>query len=199
MKKYLLLIVIGIVLLASSLALSQEDPLAYYKQAKINWRAFEGTQLTIGLNKHPFTESLRPLLPHFEELTGIKVAYVILPEEEFFEKLLIDLSSGGGIFDVYMTSPMFEWRYQYAGWIEDLNQFWNNSELTDQEWYDRDDFYEKPLRANMWDGTIGGGLGQGRWNAIPVMAEFFCQVYREDLREKWGLTVPTNYPIFLQP
>ena len=42
MKKYLLLIVIGIVLLASSLALSQEDPLAYYKQAKINWRAFEG-------------------------------------------------------------------------------------------------------------------------------------------------------------
>ena len=38
----------------------------------------------------------------------------------------------------------------YFGWIEDLNQFWNNSELTDQEWYDRDDFYEKPLRANMW-------------------------------------------------
>ena len=100
------------------------------------------TTSTIGLNKHPFTESLRPLLPHFEELTGIKAAYVILPEEEFFEKLLIDLSSGGGISDVYMTSPMFEWRYQYAGWIEDLNQFWNNSELTDQEWYDRDDFYE---------------------------------------------------------
>ena len=66
-----------------------------------------------------------------------------------------------------MTSPMFEWRYQYAGWIEDLNQFWNNSELTDQEWYDRDDFYEKPLRANMWDGTIGGGLGPVSYTHLP--------------------------------
>ena len=197
MKRISGLVMVLVLVLLVSVAMAQEDPLAYYQQAKINWKAFEGTQLTIGLNKHPFTESLRPLLPIFEQLTGIKVAYVILPEEEFFEKLLIDLSSGGGIFDVYMTSPMFEWRYQYAGWIEDLNTYWNNPELTDQAWYNRDDFYEKPLRANMWDGTIAGGLGQGRWNGIPVMVEFFCQAYRNDLREKWGLTVPTTYPDLL--
>lgn len=175
-------------------AAQEKDPLAYFKGAKINWRAYEGSTLTIGLNKHPFTESLRPMLKDFEKLTGIHVAYVILPEEEYFEKLLIDLSSGSGIFDVYMTSPMFEWRYQYAGWIEDLNKYWNNPELTDQKWYEREDFYDKPLRANMWNGKIGGGLGEGRWNAIPVMAEFFCQAYRKDLREAWGLPVATNYP-----
>jgi len=108
-----LMVIVGLVVfLLSAVAFAQEeDLLSYCQKAKINWRAYEGTQLTIGLNKHPFTESLRPLIPVFEELTGIKVAYVILPEEEYFEKLLIDLSSGGGIFDVYMTSPMFEWRY----------------------------------------------------------------------------------------
>lgn len=30
-----------------------EAALAYYRQAKINWRQFEGQKLTIGLNKHP--------------------------------------------------------------------------------------------------------------------------------------------------
>ncbi|BER91478.1 extracellular solute-binding protein [Atrimonas thermophila] len=200
MSRFLKLVgVIGIAifLLSAVVFAQEEDLLSFCQKAKINWRAYEGTQLTIGLNKHPFTESLRPLIPVFEELTGIKVAYVILPEEEYFEKLLIDLSSGGGIFDVYMTSPMFEWRYQYAGWIEDLNKYWNDPNLTDQEWYDREDFYDKPLRANMWDGTIGGGLGQGRWNGIPVMVEFYCQAYRNDLREKWGLPVAQTYPELL--
>jgi multiple sugar transport system substrate-binding protein len=128
----------------------------------------------------------------------MKVAYVILPEEEYFEKLLIDLSSGGGLFDVYMTSPMFEWRYQYAGWIEDLNVYHDNPKLTDKEWYNRDDFYAKVLEANTWDGTIGGGLGKGRWNGIPVMVEFYVQAFREDLRQKWGLGIAKTYPELLE-
>ena len=116
--------------------------------ADVKWTACKGETLTIGLNKHPFTESLRPLLPEFESITGIRVAYIILPEQEYFEKLLIDLSSGAGVFDVYMTSPMFEWRYQYAGWIEDLWPYFENTELTDKEWYNRDDFITTVMNGN---------------------------------------------------
>ncbi len=173
---------------------NSEEFLSYYQQANINWKAYEGTHLAIGLNKHPFTNSLRPLLQIFEQLTGIRVTYTILPEEEYFEKLFRDFSNGRGIFDVYMTSPVFEWRYQYAGWIEDLNPYYHNSALTDQRWYKRDDFFTKVLQANMWDGTIGGGLGKGRWNGIPVIVEFYNQAFREDLRQKWDLPVPATYP-----
>lgn len=57
---------------------AQDDAsLAYYRQAKINWRQAAGQSLTVGLNKHPFTESLLPLIPEFERLTGIKVEYLI--------------------------------------------------------------------------------------------------------------------------
>ncbi len=186
------LIIVG--LLGGSYALGQEKWKLPPEKANIDWTSHKGETLTIGLNKHPFTESLRPLIPDFEKLTGINVAYVILPEQEFFEKLLIDLSSGAGTFDAYMTSPMFEWRYQYAGWIEDLWPYFNNPKLTDKEWYNRDDFVKTVIQANEWDGTIGGGMGQGRWNAIPVMVEYYVQAYREDLRKKWGLTVPKDYP-----
>ena len=167
-------------LLGSSCALAQEKWKLPPEKADIDWISHKGETLTIGLNKHPFTESLRPLIPDFEKLTGINVAYVILPEQEFFEKLLIDLSSGAGTFDAYMTSPMFEWRYQYAGWIEDLWPYFNNPKLTDKDWYNRDDFVKTVIRANEWDGTIGGGMGQGRWNAIPVMVEYYVQAYREE-------------------
>ena len=34
-------------------AISAEPDLSYFRQAKINWRQFEGQKLTIGLNKHP--------------------------------------------------------------------------------------------------------------------------------------------------
>ena len=66
---------------------AQDDQaLAYYRQAKINWRQAEGQSLTIGLNKHPFTESLLPLIPEFRRLTGINVEYLILPESGVFHQ-----------------------------------------------------------------------------------------------------------------
>ena len=68
-------------LLAAMPALAADEAaLAYFRQAKINWRQFDGQKLSIALNKHPFTESLLPQIPEFEALTGIKVEYLILPE-----------------------------------------------------------------------------------------------------------------------
>ncbi len=46
-------------------ALAQnDDALSYYRQAKIDWRQAAGKSLTIAMNKHPFTESLLPLIPN---------------------------------------------------------------------------------------------------------------------------------------
>ncbi|HWU38341.1 MAG TPA: hypothetical protein VN203_11905, partial [Candidatus Acidoferrum sp.] len=75
---------------------ASESSLSYYQKAKINWKQFEGQKLTIGLNKHPYTESLLPLIPEFETLTGIKVEYLILPENEYGAKLTADLSQQRG-------------------------------------------------------------------------------------------------------
>ena len=74
-----------------------DDDLAWYKTAKIDWQQFKGTTLTIAMNKHPFTESLLPLIPQFEKLTGMKTKYLILPEEEYFNKIEVDLSSKQGV------------------------------------------------------------------------------------------------------
>ena len=102
-------------------AIAAPADLAYYQQAKINWRQFEGQKLTIGLNKHPYTESLLPLIPEFEALTGIKVDYLILPENEYGAKLTADLSNQRGEFTVIMAGAMRNWAYVPPGWMAPLD------------------------------------------------------------------------------
>jgi multiple sugar transport system substrate-binding protein len=146
-----------------------DEALAYYRQAKINWRQAEGQSLTIGLNKHPFTESLLPLIPEFRRLTGISVEYLILPEAEYFTKLAADLSQQRGEFSVIMTGPVRNWQFVTADWILPLDPFLDNPKLTDAGWYKFDDFYPALIAANRWSGKIGGGVGEGPIYSIPVL------------------------------
>ena len=174
-------------------ASAQDDAaLAYYREAKINWKQADGQSLTIGLNKHPFTESLLPLIPEFRRLTGINVEYLILPEAEYFTKLVADLSQQRGEFSVIMTGPMRNWQYVPPDWILPLDGFLNNAKLTDQSWFKLDDFYPALIKANRWDGKTGGGVGEGSLYSIPVLAESYILAYRKDIFDQYNIKVPTT-------
>lgn len=169
-----------------------DEALAYYRQAKIDWRQAAGQKLTIGLNKHPFTESLLPLIPQFRQLTGIDVDYLILPEAEYFTKLTADLSQQRGEFSVIMTGPMRNWQFVPPDWIMPLDDFLNNPKLTDLSWYKLDDFYPALIAANRYNGKIGGGVGEGPLYSIPVLEESYIIAYRKDIFDQYNIKVPTT-------
>jgi multiple sugar transport system substrate-binding protein len=166
-----------------------DEALAYFHQAKINWRQAEGQSLTIGLNKHPFTESLLPLIPEFRRLTGINVDYLILPEAEYITKLTADLSQQRGEFSVIMTGPMRNWQFVSADWILPLDDF---PKLTDAAWYKLNDFVPALIAANRYDGKIGGGVGDGQLWSVPVLAESYILAYRKDIFDQYNIKVPTT-------
>jgi len=156
-------------------------------QDTFDWKQFTGSQVRLILNKHPYTESLLPLIPEFTELTGISVPEpLILPEAEYFQKLEIDLSSGTGEFDVFMTGPYRHWAYDDAGWTEPLETYLADTNMTSAD-YDAADIFEGLMAANRWDRTLGGGVGQGSQWAIPVMVETYVQSYRKDIYDDLGL------------
>jgi multiple sugar transport system substrate-binding protein len=167
--------------------------LSYFQQAKINWRQFEGQKLTIGLNKHPYTESLLPLIPEFEALTGIKLEYLILPEAEYYSKVAADLSNQRGEFTVIMTGPTRHWTYATPGWVVPLDSFLDDPKLTDKSWYKMEDFFPGLIAANRWNGKVGGGQGEGSLWAIPVMCESYILTYRKDIFDKYKIKVPKTY------
>jgi multiple sugar transport system substrate-binding protein len=170
-----------------------ESSLAYFQQAKINWRQFEGQKLTIGLNKHPYTESLLPLVPEFEALTGIKVEYLILPENEYGAKLTADLSQQRGEFTVIMAGAMRNWAFVTPGWMVPLDQFLNDPKLTDRSWYKLEDFFPSLIAANHWNGKNAGGTGEGPLWSIPVMSESYVLAYRKDIFDNYRIKVPRTY------
>ena len=174
-------------------AQAQEDEaLSYFRQAKVDWRQAAGQSLTIGLNKHPFTESLLPLIPEFRKLTGINVEYLILPESEYFTKLAADLSQQRGEFSVIMTGPMRNWQFVSADWISPLDEFLNNPKLTDKAWFKLEDFYPALISANRWNGKIGSGVGEGPLYSIPVLEESYILAYRKDIFDQYNIKVPTT-------
>ena len=173
-------------------AAQDDEAMAYFKQAKIDWQQAKGQSLTIGLNKHPFTESLLPLIPEFRKLTGINVEYLILPEAEYFTKLVADLSQQRGEFSVIMTGPVRNWQYVPPNWILPLDDFLKDRKLTDPGWYKLDDFYPALLAANRWNGKTGSGVGEGSLWSIPVLEESYILAYRKDLFDQYNIKVPTT-------
>jgi multiple sugar transport system substrate-binding protein len=175
-----------------SAAAEGDEALSYYRQAKIDWRQAAGQSLAIGLNKHPFTESLLPLIPEFRSLTGIDVDYLILPEAEYFTRLVADLSQQRGEFSVIMTGPMRNWQYVPPNWILPLDDFLNNPKLTDSGWFELDDFYPALIAANRWNGKTGSGVGEGPLYSIPVLEESYILAYRKDIFDQYNIKVPTT-------
>ena len=152
------------------------DPL----NADIDWRQFEGTELRVVMTTHWFQAAIEEMLPEFEELTGIKVSMENYAESEFWNKLLVEFNSNSGI-DAYMMNYTNEAVYHTGGWIEDLNPYIDNPELTDAEWYDLDDFFASALDFGVYEDYRYG---------IPVTGEWQILFYRSDLYEKHGLEVP---------
>ena len=100
-----------------------------FTSADIDWKGpvkngpAEGITLHVAVLSHPYINALRPYVPLFEELTGVEVAYDILPVEEFWVKTAADLAGGTGFYDLVMTGTEFEWGWDEAGWVYDLNEF----------------------------------------------------------------------------
>ncbi|MBK8022828.1 MAG: sugar ABC transporter substrate-binding protein [Chloroflexi bacterium] len=166
-------------------------------QDDIDWRQFEGTTLNALLISHPFVDSLQPLVPEFEALTGITVTTEVLAEQPGFEKLLSDLSSRTGTYDVFMTSPLNNWQYASAGWVEPLDAYLENTALTSAA-YDVADFAPGIWGAGKWTLQPMSGVGEGQTWAVPINFETYLLAYRPSIFEARGLEVPTTYAELLE-
>lgn len=154
------------------------------RQDGFDWKRFEGTQIRLLANAHPWTESIKPRIAEFQELTGIQVVAEDLPEAQFRQRLTTELSQGTGSVDVMMSAPAQEGlRYRQAGWYEPIGRYVDDPALTAPD-YDFADFLPRTIEIQSVEGELIG---------IPIQLETTMVIYRKDLFEERGIAAPTTF------
>ncbi len=179
--------------IALAIVLSMGIATTTAQDEEFDWRAHEGTSLKLLLNQHPYQQALVGELDEFTELTGIEVSYDVFPEQNYFDKVTIDLSAGdASTYDVFMTGAYMIWQYAPAGWMEPLEPYINDPVKTNPD-YDFEDIFEDLRESEQWNLEAGReNLGEGSQYAIPWGFESNALMYRQDLFEEQGLEVPQS-------
>lgn len=153
-----------------------------------SWDMASGETLTILLNQHTAANKIEKYIPDFEALTGIKCKTSILPEDNYYDKLTISLSSGSEP-DVFMCGPLMPWELAGNDYIEDLTPYLENENLTNPN-YDVKDFFEGVLGMFKWDTQDGHPVGNGPQWSIPMVFEQYVLGYNKRVFKEHDLKVP---------
>jgi multiple sugar transport system substrate-binding protein len=168
-------------------AAAEEADLAPYRSAKIDWQQASGESITVAVIPASYFDNLIALAPQFQALTGIQVRFEKIPPAQIRQKCVIDLTSKTGTYATHAADPMYYALYDANKWVEPLDQYLNDSSLTDASWFKLDDIIPAWRAAN----TSGGKL-----LGIPYDGEVTLQVLRKDLYEAKQLRPAEDFDAF---
>ncbi len=154
---------------------------AAVSSAGFNWKANSGTTLKFMADKHPWIDVIRPYLPEFEKMTGIKVAMSVYPESQFRTKRTVEMVSGTSDVDTFMIMPAQDLaKYTQSGWLAPLNGLMTSKSTLWPE-YDVADLFPSALKA---------GVRDGKNYTIPIQLETSLLAYNKDILAKYHVAVP---------
>lgn len=159
---------------AASTADSASAPDAAGATSEAAQRLEEQKELNLMFVAGNFSESMQKIYSEYEEEYGVKINYTILGVDTYFQKMLVELSSGSDAYDlIYLMSPQF---LQYASndWLYPLDDFIADKSITDDALLDLDGLMQSSVDAQRYDGHLYG---------LPVCSLTCLLYWRKDLFE----------------
>ncbi|MFJ5258869.1 ABC transporter substrate-binding protein [Streptomyces sp. NPDC088387] len=139
-----------------------------------------GNAINVLMVNNPQMVELQKLTAdHFTKDTGIKVNFTVLPENDVRDKISQDFANQAGQYDVATLSNYEIPIYARNEWLKEMDSY-----VADDPGYDEQDIL-KPMRQSL-TGDDGKLYGQ------PFYGESSFLMYRKDIFEKEGLTMPAN-------
>jgi multiple sugar transport system substrate-binding protein len=152
--------------------------------ASFDWQRFKGTTIRMFVSLNPVNEPVKAGIADFEKLTGIKVNFEELPENNAREKLTVEFTAGSSTIDIFGSS-LHQERLLFAknGWYAPINEYLKDAKMTAPD-YD-------------WDGDVFQGAKDivtvnGQIIGAPSNMDTNITYYRKDLLDKAGLKPPKN-------
>ena len=150
-----------------------------------NWKRFAGTKLRVVTLKFPLSEIQQARLADFEQLTGIKVQWEMLPEDMWRQKVKVEFLGGSTDLDVFLSYYGQEGQqFLASGWYTDTVPMMRNPELTNPD-FAWDDFIPAVRNGATADGKVP--IIPDRAAALPIL------YYRRDLFQQFNLERPKTW------
>lgn len=87
-------------------------------------RDYEGTEIRLAMDYAEMVNFLNQIVPEFEQMTGIKVVVDLIPYTEHRDKLVLDLFSKTGYYDLMQIGINWFGEFiELGNYLEPLNQF----------------------------------------------------------------------------
>ena len=135
--------------------------------------------IVIAIVSNPQMNDAIELSKEFEkDNPDINLKFVSLPENEARAKITASVATGGGEFDGVMISNYETPQWAKDGWLVNLQPY-----IEKTQGYDDDDIIDSIHQALSYKGDL---------YSVPFYGESSFLVYRKDLFEKAGLTMPAR-------
>jgi multiple sugar transport system substrate-binding protein len=151
-------------------------------QSAFDWKQCKGQSVEVNYQLSPRGDLARSNLKKFEELTGLRVGFEQIPEQQQRPKVAMEMATGHPSFDAVNVGMHVQKRLiEKAGWMEDLRPFIADKGLTNPD-FDLSDF-SKPSMA------VATGE-DGRINVLPLNQDLFILFYNKELLAAKGFKAP---------
>lgn len=151
------------------------------KPSEVSSKPYEGKSITVLLESHGSVDGAKAQFDKFTDETGITVNPENFAYEEMIQKILLNFSSGSDEYDVVMNDTYQTATYTAGNYVRNLLDFSSNSAIN--QYFDENDFIPAYLDTCKRDGKL---------YSLPVYGESLFLMYRKDLFEEYGISVPTT-------
>ncbi len=158
--------------------------------ADFNWQRFKGQHIEVALQRTAFADYLKAHEKEFESLTGISVGSEQVPEQQFRQKLVIELASGNPSMDVCYVAYTSQKRMIGNGrWLLDLRPLLADTSLTAPD-FDFADFTPAAVAY--------ATQADGRMDTIPITFHYNLLMWNKELLAAKGVAPPDSFPDLLE-
>lgn len=199
MKKLAAVLLVALMMFSVFAQAEQETKATSSATGEFDWKQFEGDSIVACFPNHVTYNALMPLIPEFEELTGIEVEVDLLQYMNMHDKEVLEMSKPSGDYDIISMVCMWKSEYAAAGYLTPLQPFFDDPSLAYPD-YDFDDL----VPAYVENTGIAGGErlymdGPGAvLYGVPFGAETSILIYRQDIFDEYNLKVPETYDEVLE-
>jgi multiple sugar transport system substrate-binding protein len=119
-------------------------------------KPYKGTELHVIFLDRPGYRAIEKMLPEFEQKTGIKVKFEVVPYENSREKEVLDFTAGGDL-SVALVDLVWIGEFAESGWIVPVDDLKKKFPAIFDPSGDMDDFFPLLLTAfGSWKGKVYG-------------------------------------------